>query len=59
MHSLWIGGGSMCRRNQMLGLGLLGFGVGLLVASFFESGFFCGCLGLMIMVVGVICLQKK
>ena len=49
----------MCRRKQMFGVALLGFGVGLLVASFFESGFFCGCLGLMIMVAGVVCLQKK
>ena len=49
----------MCRRNQLFGVALLGFGVGLLVASFFESGLFCGCLGLMIMVAGVICLQKK
>ena len=49
----------MCRRKQMFGVALLGFGVGLLVASLFDSGFFCGCLGLMIMVAGVVCWQKK
>ena len=41
----------MCRRNQLLGMLLVGFGVGLLVAGLFESGFFCGCLG-----IGAICL---
>ncbi len=49
----------MCRKKQLLGVALLGFGCGLLLASFFELGFLCGCLGLIAMVGGVICLQKR
>ena len=49
----------MCRRNQLIGMVLLGFGAGLLVASFFESLFFCGCLGLITMTGGVIVIRKK
>lgn len=49
----------MCRRNQLLGVALMAFGLGLLAAGFFESVFFCGCLGLGVMVVGVVILQKK
>lgn len=53
------GGGRMCRKNQLLGVAVTAFGVGLLVASFFETPFFCGCLGLIAMAVGVVILQKK
>lgn len=49
----------MCRKNQLCGIGLLGFGLGLLVASFLESALFCGCLGLVGMAVGIVILQKK
>ena len=49
----------MCRKNQLCGVGLLGFGLGLLVASFLESALFCGCLGLLGMAVGVVIFQKK
>jgi len=49
----------MCRKNQLLGVTLLGFGLGLLVASFFETGFLCGCLGLIAMTAGILCTQKK
>ena len=49
----------MCRKNQLLGVAVTAFGVGLLVASFFETPFFCGCLGLIAMAVGVVILQKK
>lgn len=35
----------MCRRNRLLGMALLGFGLGMLVAGLFESAFFCGCVG--------------
>lgn len=49
----------MCRRNQLLGIGLMGFGVGLLAARLFESEFFCGCVGVAALVVGVMVMQKK
>jgi hypothetical protein len=53
------GGGNMCRKNLTIGIALAAFGAGLLVASFFETPFFCGCLGLMIMVAGVVILKKR
>ena len=49
----------MCRRNQLLGIALIAFGLGLLVAGFFESVFFCGCIGVGIIVAGVVVAQKK
>lgn len=49
----------MCRKNQMLGLGLMGFGAGLLCAGFFESVYLCGFVGITALVVGVVVMQKK
>lgn len=49
----------MCRRNQLCGVALMAFGLGILAAAFFESVFFCGCLGFGGIVVGVVVLQKK
>ena len=49
----------MCRRNQLLGVFAAGIGIGLLLACFFESMFFCGCVGISLMVTGVLILQKK
>lgn len=49
----------MCRRNQLLGVALAGFGMGLVVACLFESTFFCGCVGLIAICAGVCLLKKK
>ncbi len=49
----------MCRRNQLCGVWLAGVGIGLLVACFFESGFFCCCVGIGLVAAGVCLLQKK
>ncbi len=49
----------MCRKNQLLGIALAAFGLGLLTAVFFESMLFCGCLGMGCVVTGIIVLQKK
>ena len=49
----------MCRRNQLWGVALMAFGIGLLMASLFESTFFCGCVGAVAVAVGVGVLQKK
>ena len=49
----------MCRRNQLFGMVLMGFGLGLLVAGLFESGFFCGCVGFGAMIAGFVLLKKK
>ncbi len=49
----------MCRKNQLLGIATAAFGLGLLVASCFESAFLCGCVGIAAIVVGIVILQKK
>lgn len=49
----------MCRRNQLLGVLIAGIGIGLLMASLFESGFFCSCVGICLIVSGVLVLQKR
>ncbi len=49
----------MCRRNQIWGVALAAFGLGLLVASFIESVLFCGCAGIGCVAVAVVILQKK
>ncbi len=49
----------MCRRNQLLGAFLVGVGLGMLAAGLFESMFFCGFVGIGVLVVGVVVVQKK
>lgn len=49
----------MCRRNQLLGVGAMGVGLGMLAACLFESLFFCGFVGVGILIVGVVVVQKK
>jgi hypothetical protein len=49
----------MCRKNQLCGVGMICFGLGLLAAGFFESVFFCGCLGIGFLVGGFLMFQKK
>ncbi len=49
----------MCRRNQLLGVLAAGVGIGLLLACFFESGFFCSCCGVFLIVSGVLVIQKR
>lgn len=49
----------MCRKNWLLGCSLAAFGLGMFAASFFESGFVSGLLGVAITVAGVLVLRKK
>lgn len=49
----------MCRRNQLFGVALAGFGLGLLVSGFFESGFFCGCVALCALCGGVLVMCRR
>lgn len=48
----------MCRRNQLLGMFLVGLGVGLLVACRVSSIFWCSCFGLGTLLFGCTLLQK-
>lgn len=49
----------MCRKNQLLGAVAVGFGLGLLVATCFESMFFCGCVGVVLLAVGGLFILRK
>lgn len=49
----------MCRKNQLLGVALAAFGLGLLFAGLFESGFFCGCVAIGLIVAGLVLSRKK
>ena len=48
----------MCRRNQLLGMFLVGLGVGLLVACRVSSIFWCSCFGLAALLFGCTLLQR-
>jgi hypothetical protein len=49
----------MCRKNQLWGLAVLAFGLGLLVSCYLESGLAQVCFGLALMAGGFLLLQKK
>ncbi len=49
----------MCRRDQLLGIGLLAFGAGLLLAGWMESEFLRWVLGIGLVAAGLLTLQKK
>lgn len=49
----------MCRRNQLLAVAVAGFGLGLLLAGLFESGFFRGLVGLSLILTGILIAKKK
>lgn len=49
----------MCRKNQLFGVLVLGIGIGFVISCFFESGFFCCCSGLGLLVAGCVLLHKR
>ena len=49
----------MCRRNQLWGFILMAFGLGLLIGQCLESGFFCTCGAIIIIVVGFFALRQR
>jgi len=49
----------MCRRDQVLCVALLAFGLGLLVAGWIESGFWRWALGIGLVIGGILTWQKK
>lgn len=48
----------MCRKNQLLSIAVAAFGLGLLLSGLFDSFFWCSCVGLVFLIVGI-CLGKK
>lgn len=49
----------MCRKNQLIAVAAAAFGLGLLVATCFESMFLCGCIGVVLIAIGVFFWGKK
>lgn len=49
----------MCRRNQLLGVGLLAFGLGLLTVVWIQAEFLRWVVGIGLVVAGLSLLQKK
>lgn len=49
----------MCRRNQLWGIGMIAFGLGLLIGCSIESGFWCCVLGIGLIIAGFLYGQKK
>lgn len=49
----------MCRRNQLAGACGICFGLGLLIATCFESLFLCGCVGVIFIGVGFFGFVRK
>lgn len=49
----------MCRRNQLLGIGLLALGIGLVLDCWIDGEFFRNCLGIILVGAGLLVLCKK
>lgn len=49
----------MCRRNQVLGLVILAFGLGLVAGCWLESEIVRNCCGIGLTAVGILVLLKK
>lgn len=49
----------MCRRNQLAGGCLACLGVGMLIATFFESMLLCGCIGVLMVGGGILVISRK
>lgn len=49
----------MCRKNQLIAAAAAAFGLGLLVATCFESMLLCGCIGVVLIAIGVLFWGRK
>ena len=49
----------MCRQNQLLGVAILGFGLGMLIGIWLDGGFFGHCFALGMAVCGLCMLRRK
>ena len=48
----------MCRHNQLWGCILIAFGLGILVGTWLEGGFFCSCFALGLAILGLCTMRK-
>ena len=49
----------MCRYNQLWGLLLISFGLGILIGIWISGGFFCHLIGFGLICAGVCVLRRK
>jgi len=49
----------MCRQNQLWGYMSIAFGLGILVGTWLEGGFWCHCLGIGLLIVGCSIVRRK
>lgn len=49
----------MCRHNQLYGCMLLAFGFGILLGTWLKDGFWCHCLGIGLMLLGLAVCRRK
>ena len=49
----------MCRKNLLCGCALIAFGLGLLIGTWLESGFFCFFLSMTMIALGFWCSGRK
>jgi hypothetical protein len=49
----------MCRRNQLVGVGVLAFGLGMLACCWLESEIVRNCCGIALAAIGLLLTQKK
>lgn len=49
----------MCRQNQLLGMILMAFGLGLLFGLWIEAGFFAYCICGGLVLLGCVSLRKR
>lgn len=49
----------MCRKRQIIGLGLTAFGLGLIFGQWFSSWLLCSLLGLILMAVGLCLIGRR
>jgi len=49
----------MCRRNQLLGCTIIALGIGVLIGTWLESGFFCHLFGFCAIGIGLVVCKRK
>lgn len=49
----------MCRQNHLWGCVLMAFGLGVLIGTWLDGGFFCNCFGFVTIIVGCGVIRKK
>lgn len=49
----------MCRQNQLWGCVLMAFGLGVIIGILLQGGFFSGCFGFAMLILGFCVARRK